>query len=104
MKKNHYILIVGILICVLPIFLFLSKYNELPNRIPIQFNMSGKAASTIPKDVFIYGMPAGAILLNILVYFKNKNKSKDNGIIWGNIVFSLLFLSLELVTFYFVLK
>ena len=104
MKKSHYILIVGILVCVLPVFLFLSKYNELPDEIPIQFSMSGKATNTLPKDIFIYGMPVGAILLNLLVYFKNKNKSKDSGIIWGNIIFPLLFLILELVTFYIILK
>nr|WP_308741834.1 DUF1648 domain-containing protein [uncultured Anaerocolumna sp.] len=63
MKKTHYILMAGILVCVLPIFLFLSRYNELPDHIPIQFDLSGKATNTLPKDIFIYGTPAGAILL-----------------------------------------
>ena len=104
MKKNQYILFIGSIICILPIFLFLSKYNQLPDRIPIQFGLSGKVTNTAPKDIFIYGMPAGAILLNILIYYKNKNKVEGNSLIIGNIVFPLLFLILELVTFYIILR
>lgn len=104
MKKNQSILLAGILVCILPIFLFISKYDQLPDQIPIQFSFSGKVTNTAPKDIFIYGMPAGAILLNILIYFKNKNKLKENGTSWANIIFPLLFLILELVTYYMVLR
>lgn len=104
MKKNQYVLLAGILVCILPLFLFLSKYNQLPDQIPIQFSLSGNVTNTAPKDIFIYAMPAGAILLNIMIYFKNKNKLKENGISWANIIFPLLFLILELVTYYMVLR
>jgi uncharacterized membrane protein len=102
MKKNTIILIAGTLLCFIPLILFLTHYNQLPAEIPIQFSFTGKVNNTAPKDVFIFAMPVVAALLNIYAYFKGNRG--ENKIIIGNIVLPILFLTIQLVTFFMVTK
>ena len=67
MKNNVFILVLTSIICLLPIILALSVYNELPENVAMQWFFDGTPNWFAPKAVAAFGMPVFFAVLNIIV-------------------------------------
>ncbi len=74
MKKH---IIVGSLICVATVLIFLVFWGKLPADVPIHFDSSGNANSTLPKAVVVFGIPAICAILNVFSGFSLMKKKDE---------------------------
>ena len=74
MKKH---IIVGSLICVATVLIFLIFWGKLPTDVPIHFDSSGNANSTLPKAVVVFGIPAICAILNVFSGFSLMKKKDE---------------------------
>lgn len=66
MKKELKHLIIGTVICLVPMLLFFLFRDKLPDSVPVQITADGTAGNRIPKPVFIYVTPLIFAFANIL--------------------------------------
>ena len=69
MKRLDKALIIGTIVCLLPIALGLLLYGHLPDQIPIHWNSAGEVDNTASKATAVFLMPAGLALLHLLIQF-----------------------------------
>ena len=67
MKNNAFILVLTSIVCLSPIILALSVYNDLPENIAMQWSFDGNPNWFAPKAAAAFGMPIFFAVLNILV-------------------------------------
>jgi uncharacterized membrane protein len=105
MKINK-LLTVGTLLCITPMAFYVSKYNQLPDEIPVQFKLSGEVSNTAPKAFVVFLMPVFFALINIFIYYKYKNNvSYDSKkVMYINLLIPILFFAMQLVTFFSMVK
>lgn len=48
---------IGALVCLLPCILGLIMYKDLPDKMPIHWNMAGEADNFAPKSFAVFGLP-----------------------------------------------
>lgn len=100
--KINKLITIGTILCISPMLLFVSKYNQLPDELPIQFKLSGEVSNTAPKAIVVFLMPIIFALLNIIIYYKYKNNvsydSKKTSYI--NVFIPILFFAIQLFTFF----
>lgn len=66
MKKIDWkILIITSILCLLPILIGLYYYNELPNKVPIHFNINNEPDNYGSKEFAIFGLPLIMFLTQI---------------------------------------
>ena len=103
-KSNIAILIITSVICLLPICLSFVVYNDLPDRVVMQWNFVGNPNWYAHKAIIAFGMPLFFMVLNIViglfVHFdpKRENASKIMRIFvaWFIPVLSLIIIPLML--------
>ena len=67
MKNNSFILVLTSIICLSPIILALTVYNDLPENIAMQWSFDGSPNWFAPKATAAFGMPIFFAVLNVLV-------------------------------------
>ncbi|MDR2965534.1 MAG: SdpI family protein [Treponema sp.] len=67
MKINTLILVITTIVCLLPIILALVIYDDLPDQVTMQWNLSGNPNWSAPKAVAAFGMPVFFAMLNIII-------------------------------------
>jgi uncharacterized membrane protein len=106
MEKNNIVrLIIASIICLLPICLSVMMYNDLPERLVMQWNIEGNPNWDAPKAVLAFGVPLFLMVLNIavniLVYNlpnrKNVSTAMQLFLNWFIPVLSLIFVPLALL-------
>ena len=60
-------LIITCIVCLLPIFLGISFYNELPEKVAIHFDINNNPNSFFNKNVFVFGIPVMMMLFQLFV-------------------------------------
>ncbi len=66
MKKiNKKMLIITSMICLLPIIIGIAFYNTLPENIAIHFDINNNPDNYFPKAVFVFGMPAIMLIIQV---------------------------------------
>ena len=100
-KKNNFIkMVVSSVLCLLPVIFALMVYNDLPERIVMQWNLEGNPNWDAPKAVAAFGLPVFFLLLNIFTKTVVNNDLKKQNISKAMRVFMdwlMPFLSLTLV-------
>jgi len=67
MKNNIFIKALTSVVCLLPIFLGLAVYNDLPENVAMQWGFDGSPNWFAPKEIAIFAMPIIFAVLNIFV-------------------------------------
>jgi len=80
MKNNTFILIITSIICLSPIILALTVYNDLPENMAMQWSLDGTPNWYAPKAAAIFGIPVFFTVLNILVLILLKNDPRKRNI------------------------
>ncbi|MEA4964613.1 MAG: DUF1648 domain-containing protein [Oscillospiraceae bacterium] len=65
MKREIKHLIIGSMICAATMLLFLAFGNQLPNHVPVQITIDGSVGNTLPKPLFIFGLPIVFTAVNL---------------------------------------
>ncbi len=77
MKSSKKHIIISTVLCALTLVVFLAFYGKLPKSIPVHFDSEGNANSYFPRNMIVFGVPAGSVLLNLLAAYKvNKRADK----------------------------
>jgi hypothetical protein len=66
MKNRKIHLIIGTALCAALIFLFAAFWNRLPETVVIQTALDGSAGNTLPKPLFVFGMPLLFAVINFV--------------------------------------
>ncbi|GHU57603.1 hypothetical protein AGMMS49975_23440 [Clostridia bacterium] len=66
MKNGKRHLIIGTAICAATMLLFLAFSSRLPENVPIQITIDGSAENTLPKPLFVFGMPVAFAVVNLI--------------------------------------
>ena len=78
-KSNLVTAIVSSVVCLLPIILSVMVYNDLPERMPMQWNFAGEPNWYAHKAIAAFGMPVFFLLMNIFVrWFLNTDPKREN--------------------------
>ena len=80
MKNKKITTIITTVVCFLPIILSTILYNDLPDRIPIHFNLSGEIDNYAPKGLVAFGLPILLAVINIFIHFRLNNNTKNENI------------------------
>ena len=83
MKKiNFDILLLTSVMCLVPILFGLYCYQDLPKIVAVHFDINNNPDGFMSKDLFVFGMPAISILVQVFVCImldlKDKNTSNRN--------------------------
>jgi len=62
--KKH--VIIGTTICAATMLIFWAFRNELPENVPVQIAMDGSVGNTLPKPLFIFGLPIIFAAINLI--------------------------------------
>lgn len=73
------ILILTCLVCLLPIFLGVALWNELPEEMAIHFNIYGEPDNFASKSFGVFGLPAMMALLQVFCCFINDINAYQHG-------------------------
>lgn len=65
MKNRKIHAVIGSVICAATVLLFLAFWDRLPETIAIQMTTSGTAGNTLPKPLFVFGLPLIFLAINI---------------------------------------
>ena len=105
-KKNILVLVITSIICLLPICLSVSMYNDLPEKVVMQWNFEGNPNWYAHKAVLAFGMPVFFLVMNIGIFFlihadpKRENASKAMLVFveWFISILSLIIVTVMLLT------
>ena len=97
MKMNKKLLTLTSIVILLPILWGLIIWSQLPNQIPIHFNLAGQANNFQSKPLAVFGLPLFLLLVHLFVIFvigrdpKNQTMNKKMGkvIYWLTPIVSL---------------
>lgn len=78
MKNGKLHLIIGTAICLATMLLFLAFSNKLPERVPIQITASGSVGNTLPKPLFVFGVPVIFAVVNLIKGLSNAEKENPS--------------------------
>ena len=73
------ILVLTCLVCLLPIFLGVALWNELPEEMAIHFNIYGEPDNFASKSFGVFGLPAMMALLQVFCCFINDFNANKHG-------------------------
>lgn len=77
MKMNKKLLIVTSIVILLPILWGLIIWSQLPNQIPIHFNVAGQANNFQSKPLAVFGLPLFLLLVHLFVIFMTARDPKN---------------------------
>ena len=81
MKMNKKLLILTSIVILFPILWGLIIWPQLPNQIPIHFNVAGQANNFQSKPLAVFGLPLFLLLVHLFVIFMTardpKNRTMD---------------------------
>ena len=78
MKKNNLkILVITVLICLAPMILGAALYNELPEQMPIHFNVSDVPDNYAHKNFALFGIPLIMAALQLICCFFTMREVKE---------------------------
>jgi len=105
-KKNILVLVITSIICLLPICLSVSMYNDLPDKVVMQWNFEGNPNWYAHKAVLAFGMPVFFLVMNIVIFFlihadpkrENASKAMLMFVEWFISILSLIIVPLMLLT------
>ena len=80
MKNNIFILVLTSIICLSPIILALTFYNDLPENIAMQWFIDGNPNWYAPKATAVFGIPIFFTMLNIIVIILVNSDSRRKNI------------------------
>jgi hypothetical protein len=66
MKNGKMHLIIGTAVCAATMLMFLAFSSRLPDNVPIQITIDGFAGNTLPKPLFVFGMPVAFVAINLI--------------------------------------
>ena len=97
MKMNKKLLLLTSIVILFPILWGLIIWSQLPNQIPIHFNVSDQADNFQSKPLVVFGLPLFLLLVHLFVIFvsardpKNQTMNKKMGkvIYWLTPIVSL---------------
>ena len=97
MKMNKKLLTLTSIVILLPILWGLIIWSQLPNQIPIHFNLAGQANNYQSKPLAVFGLPLFLLLVHLFVIFvigrdpKNQTMNEKMGkvIYWLTPIVSL---------------
>lgn len=69
MKTNKKLLILTSMVILFPMFWGLMIWSQLPNQIPIHFNIADQADNFQPKPLVVFGLPIFLLLVHLFVIF-----------------------------------
>ena len=78
MKKiDLKMLIITCLVCLLPIFIGIVFYNQLPEKVAIHFNINNEPDGYFSKPAFVFGMPAIMVVIQSFCCIVNDVQDKN---------------------------
>ena len=77
-KQNKKLLILTSIITVLPILAGLALWNQLPEQMPMHWNVAGEVDGWASKPMAVFGMPLLLLLVQWLGIFANRCDPKKN--------------------------
>ena len=97
MKMNKKLLLLTSIVILFPILWGVTIWSQLPNQIPIHFNLAGQANNFQSKLLVVFGLPLFLLLVHLFVIFvsardpKNQTMNKKMGkvIYWLTPIVSL---------------
>lgn len=69
MKTNKKLLLLTSTVTLFPILWGLLIWSQLPNQIPIHFNVAGQANNFQSKALAVFGLPLFLLLVHLFVIF-----------------------------------
>jgi len=104
-KNNIKRMIITSIICLLPVCLSFVVYNDLPEKLVMQWNMERNPNWYAPKIVGAFGLPIFLIVLKIIINLRTYNSPKKENIskvmqifrIWFTPVLSIVIVPLFLL-------
>lgn len=78
MKNGKIHLIISTLICAMTMLLFLAFSSKLPADVPVQITSKGSVGNTMPKNIFIFGLPTVFVIINLARGLKLINSEKTS--------------------------
>ena len=98
MKMNKKLLLLTSIVILFPILWGVTIWSQLPNQIPIHFNLAGQANNFQSKLLVVFGLPLFLLLVHLFVIFvsardpKNQTMNKKMGkvIYWLTPIVSLV--------------
>ena len=69
MKTNKKLLLLTSMVILFPILWGLMIWSQLPNQIPIHFNVAGQANNFQSKPLAVFGLPVFLLLVHLFVIF-----------------------------------
>ena len=77
MKTNKKLLILTSIVILFPILWGLLIWSQLPNQIPIHFNLAGQANNFQSKPLAVFGLPLFLLLVHLFVIFVTARDPKN---------------------------
>ena len=77
MKTNKKLLALTSIVILFPILWGLIIWKQLPNQIPIHFNLAGQANNYQSKPLAVFGLPLFLLLMHLFVIFVTARDSKN---------------------------
>ena len=77
MKMNKKLLLLTSIVILLPMIWGLIIWKQLPNQIPIHFNLAGQANNYQSKPLAVFGLPLFLLLMHLFVIFVTARDSKN---------------------------
>ncbi|MGE7823560.1 SdpI family protein [Paenibacillus sp. NPDC093718] len=75
-KKNSSMLVITTLICLLPIILSMTLYNQLPEQVAVHWDAAGNPDNYVSKAVAAFVFPLFTAVLNVIVHVGLNNDPK----------------------------
>lgn len=63
--KTH--IVISTVLCLLTLAVLLATRGYLPDRVPMQWGLTGEASSFWPRDAVVFGVPVACVAINLLV-------------------------------------
>lgn len=76
MRKH---MVLGAILCLLPLAVMLPLYGQLPAELPIHFGIDGQADRYLPKVWAVFGIPVLFVLIQLL---QSGKVARRSGGIW----------------------
>ena len=77
MKMNKKLLLLTSIVILFPILWGLIIWSQLPNQIPIHFNLAGQANNFQSKPLVVFGLPLFLLLVHLFVIFVTARDPKN---------------------------
>ena len=79
MKNNKFKIILGTVLCLVPILFGLSVWDELPGQMPIHFGINGEADGFASKPFAVIGIPVIVAGFNLIMHLASRlEKRREN--------------------------